>query len=87
MATRAVNIADVLARVASSMSSAQMKEGMTIEELVLELGKPREWIQDQLKLLAAVGQLKVGKKMQMNLEGKMVPTLAYTIIEGPKAKK
>ena len=87
MATRAVNIADVLAQVASKMTSAQMKDGMTIEELVLELGKPREWIQDQLKLLAAVGQLKVGKKMQMNLEGKMVPTLAYTIIEAPKTKK
>jgi hypothetical protein len=86
MANKPMNIADVLSSVANSIREADMKDGMTIEEMVLALGKPRDWIQDHLKLLAAAGQLVVGRKLQMNLEGDMVPTIAYTI-KTAKAKK
>lgn len=83
---RSYNLAEALEGVASSLR--EDKDGLTIEELILRTGKGKEFLLDQLRILAAAGQLEVVRKKQMHiLTGKLVPVPAWKFKPATAAKK
>lgn len=63
----------------TGLGAAQLKDGLTIEELAIKTGRDVGWVREKLRLLAAAGRLIVGRKKQMGLDGRSVMAPAYKI--------
>lgn len=66
------------------LKTEEMKDGLTIEELMLKTGKSDDWLKTKLKLIQAAGRLVIGRKKQRNLQGRMIMVPSYKIVSAPK---
>lgn len=74
------SLLDSLENIALSLGAGEENaELLTPEELAIRTGKSVDYIKERLKLLAAAGRLVIGKKKQMQLDGKEKMVAAYGI--------
>lgn len=59
----------------------ELPDGMTTEEMSVELNKGDDWVKTRLKALAAQGKLIIGKKRSRDLSGRSIFVPAYKIKE------
>lgn len=59
----------------------ELPDGMTTEELAVELNKGDDWVKTRLKALSAQGKLVIGKKRSRDLSGRDIFIPAYKIKE------
>lgn len=59
----------------------ELSDGMTMEELAVELNKGDDWMRVRLKALAAQGKLIIGKKRSTDLAGRDIWVPAYKFKE------